>query len=210
MAFQLAWVVCVALRLRRARGDEASQLKWFVYAVSVSAIAMIAGLIVFHSATLGVLSVPIIAIAAGAAILNHRLYDIDVVINKTLVVGVMAVIISVAYVALVVGVGAILGVAASPNVGLSLVATAVIAVAFDPLRRRVQRWVDRLVYGDRPTPYEALARLSAQLNEAGERADLFAGLASAVADGVGATEVTLWVGARRARPRRVVATHRRP
>lgn len=193
-AFQLAWVVCVILRLRRARGDEASQLKWFVYAVSISAVAMVAGLIVFRSATVGVLSVPIIPIAAGAAIVNHRLYDIDVVINKTLVVGTMAAIISAAYVALVVGVGTILGLAASPNVVLSLIATAVIAVAFDPLRRRVQRWVDRLVYGDRPTPYEALSRLSAQLNQEGERNELFAGLASAVADGVGASEVTLWVG----------------
>jgi len=69
-----------------------------------------------------------------------------------------------------------------------------VAVAFEPARRRVQSWADRLVYGHRPTPYEALARLSTQLTLDGQRADLLAGLASTFADGVGAAEATLWVG----------------
>jgi signal transduction histidine kinase len=58
----------------------------------------------------------------------------------------------------------------------------------------VQRLADRLVYGERPSPYEALARLSTQLSRGGHHADLLEGLASTVADGVGAAEVTLWVG----------------
>ena len=79
---------------------------------------------------------------------------------------------------------------------LSLVATAVVAVVFEPVRRRVQRWADRLVYGDaahavrgpRPAVEPAQPRTAT-------RHDLFTGLASTVADGVGAAEVTLWVGA---------------
>lgn len=193
-AFQVAWAVCVVVRLRRAQGDETRQLRWFVYAVAIGASAMILGLIVMGSPTLGVLTAPIVPIAAGVAIVKYRLYDIDVVINKTLVVGTMAAIITAVYVAVVVGVGGLLGVATSPNLVLSLVATAVVAVAFEPARRRVQGGADRLVYGHRITPYETLARLSTELSEAGRQADLFARLASTVAHGVGAAEVTLWVG----------------
>ncbi len=194
LSFQLVWAACVVTRLRRASGDEARQLRWFMYAVAVGAVVMVGGLVVFGSPAPGVLSAPVVAVAAGIAILKYRLYDIDVVINKTLVFGGMAVLATAVYVAVVVGAGGVLGVAASPNVALSLVATAVIAVAFDPARRRMQRWVDRLVYGDRPTPYEALARLSSELTHAGDRANLFSSLASAIADGVGASEVMLRVG----------------
>jgi len=136
----------------------------------------------------------VIPLAAGIAIAKYRLYDIDPVINKTLVVGTMAAIITAGYVVMVVGVGRLIGVEAGPSPVLSLVATAIVAIAFEPARRRVQRVADRLVYGDRPSPYEALARLSTQLSRGGRHAELFAGLASTVADGVGAAEVTLWVG----------------
>jgi signal transduction histidine kinase len=71
---------------------------------------------------------------------------------------------------------------------------AMIAVAFEPARRRVQVAADRLVYGDRPTPYESLSRLSSQLSHGTGDADLFRALASTVAEGVRAAEVTLWVG----------------
>ncbi len=192
--FQLAWVAAVVVRLRRARGDEARQLRWFAYAVTMGAAAMAVGLLVFGSPLLGVLAVPAIALAAGVAIVKYRLYDIDLVISKTLVVGTMAAIITAGYVVVVVGVGRLVGAPASPNAVLSLVATALVAIAFEPARRRVQRVADRLVYGDRPSPYEALARFSTHLTRGGKNADLFTGLASTVADGVGAAEVTLWVG----------------
>ncbi|MEO7556198.1 MAG: histidine kinase, partial [Acidimicrobiales bacterium] len=194
LSFQLVWVACVVVRLGRAQGDEARQMRWFVYAVAIGAAVMALGMVVFRSPLLGVLSAPVIAIAAGAAILKYRLYDIDVVIDKTLVAGAMAVLVTAVYIAIVVGVGNALGVTARPNVAMSLVATAVIAVAFDPVRRRVQRWADRVVYGDRPTPYEALARLSGELTQDSDRGDLFSSLASAIADGLGASAVTLWVG----------------
>jgi signal transduction histidine kinase len=195
LLFQLAWVVCVVVRMRRAQGDEARQLRWFAYAVAMGAVAMAVGLVVFRSPTLGVLAVPVVPLAAGVAIVKYRLYDIDLVINKTLVVGAMAGIITTGYVAVVVGFGRLVGVAPGPNPVLSLVATAIISIAFEPARRRVQRVANRLVYGHRPSPYEALARLSTQLSRGGQHADLFTGLASTVADGVGAAEVTLWVGA---------------
>lgn len=192
--FQLAWVTAVVVRMRRAEGDEARQLRWFAYAVGIGAVAMAVGLVAFRSPVLGVLAVPLIALAAGVAIVKYRLYDIDPVINKTLVVGAMAAIVTAGYVVVVVGVGHLIGVGAGPSPVLSIVATALVAIAFEPARRRVQRLADRLVYGDRPSPYEALARLSTELSRGGRHADLFAGLASTVADGVGAAAVTLWVG----------------
>ncbi len=194
LAFQLVWAIGVSVRLRRARGDEAPQLRWFVYAVLFAVAAMGAGLLLFQSPTLGVLAAPLIPVAAGSAILKYRLYDIDVVISKTLVVGVMAAAVTATYVAVVVGAGALLGRTAGRSLAVPLIATAAIAVAFDPVRRRVHRWVNRLVYGERPTPYEALARLSKQLAHGGDSAQLFTGVASTVAESIGACEVTLWAG----------------
>jgi signal transduction histidine kinase len=194
LAIQLAWVACVVARMRRASGDEVRQLRWFVYAVLVVAAAMLTGLVAFGSPTLGVLTVPIVPLAACVAIVKYRVYDIDPVINKTLVVGAMATIVTAGYVAVVVGIGGLVGIAPGANPVLPIVATAIVAVAFEPARRRVQRYADRLVYGRRPSPYEALARLSSQLSDGSAHTDLYAGLASTVADSVGATEVTLWIG----------------
>ena len=194
LLFQVIWMACVVVRLVHAKGDERRQLAWFVYAVTMGAAAMVLGVIVFGSPTLGVLAVPIIPVVAGVAIAKYRLYDIDLVISKTLVVGAMAAIITVGYIGVVIGVGRLVGASTDPGSLLSLVATAMVAVAFEPVRRRVQRGADHLVYGHRPTPYEALARLSSELSLGNPETDLLTGLASTVADGLGAREVTLWVG----------------
>src|SRR5206468_6301728 len=103
-----------------------------------------------------------IAIAAGVAILKYRLYDIDVVINKTLVYGSLAAFITAVYVAIVVGIGTAIGQGERPNLGLSILATAVVALAFQPVKGRVQRLANRLVYGRRATPYEVLSEFSAR------------------------------------------------
>ena len=108
----------------------------------------------------GALTAPLMATAAGAAILKYRLYDIDPVINKSLVFGAMAVVVTAGYAVVVTGVGRLVD---GYGTLLSLIATGLVAVAFEPLRRRVKRVADRLVYGRRATPYEALARLSAHL-----------------------------------------------
>ena len=192
LSFQLVWVACVVVRLRGARGDEALQLRWFVYAAAIGA-GDGSGLRGVRLAGSGVLSVPLIAVAAAGAILKYRLYDIDVVIDKTLVVAAMAVLVTAVYVTVVVGVGDAIGVTPARTCALAH-RHGGHRRRFDPVRRWVQRWVDRAVYGDRPTPYEALARLSDGLTHDGDRHDLFSSLASAIADEVGASDITLWVG----------------
>ncbi|MFD9005011.1 ATP-binding protein [Streptomyces sp. NPDC059582] len=189
LLFQVLWTVAIVVRLRRARGDEARQMRWLVCAVVAAILLLVAGLLAFGSPVLGLLALPLIPVAAGFAILKFRLYDIDPVINKSLVVGVMLLLITAAYVAIVVGAGAVVP---ADERALALVTTAVVAVAFEPLRRRAQRLADRLVYGHRATPYEALSRLSAHLEDPPQ--ELLDAVAATVAGGVGATEVVVWVG----------------
>ncbi len=189
LGFQVMWAAAVLTRLHRAGRDENRRLRLFVYAVAASALLLAVGGIAWHTPLLGLLTLPLVPVAAGVAIVRHRIYDIDPVINKTLVVGAMVLLISVGYVAVVIGVGALLPVS---DRLLALGATATVAVAFEPVRRRAQTLADRLVYGARATPYETLSRLSAQLTRSDE--GMLDGLASSIAVGVRASEVVIWVG----------------
>lgn len=189
LLFQLTWVVCVVVRVRRARGDETRQLRWFLFAATISAAVMVLGLAVWGSPLPGTLTAPLLAVAAGAAILRYRLYDIDPVINRSLVLGAMAALVTAGYAVVVTGAGRLVD---GYGTLLSLLATGLVAVTFAPLRARVQQLADRLVYGRRATPYEALARLSAHL--AAPAGGLLDGICTTVADAVGARAVTLWIG----------------
>jgi hypothetical protein len=86
----------------------------------------------------------------AVAVLKYRLYETDLVINRTLVYGVMTIVVLVGYVAIVGLIGATLS--SRGDLFLSLVVTGVVAVCFQPVRERVQRFVDRLMYGDATTP----------------------------------------------------------
>src|SRR5205823_13295978 len=115
------------------------------------------------------------------------LYDIEIVINKTFVFGALAAFITAVYVGIVVGIGALLGQGASkPNLGLSIVATAVVAVAFQPVRERVQRFANRLVYGKRATPYEVMAGFADQMAGTLSADEVLPQMAEAATRGVGA------------------------
>ena len=116
----------------------------------------------------------------GIAILTRRLYDIDVIVNKTVVYLSLAAFITAVYIALVVGIGQAVGQQGKAGFGLSVLATAVVAVAFQPVRERVQRLANRLVYGKRATPYEALSAFADQLGATR------AGRGAAAASGPGA------------------------
>jgi two-component system NarL family sensor kinase len=162
--------VSLAVRFRRASGQERQQLKWFAALVVVLLGFFVVNL--FLSAWHGLLYDAVVwavlfsamYAAIGIAVLKHRLYDIDRLLNRTLVYGLLT----------VGGVGVYVGVVKSAEwllregVGLggSLLATAVIAVGFAPARDRLQRWVDRRLYGDRHDPVRAMARLGERLRDA--------------------------------------------
>lgn len=105
----------------------------------------------------------LIPLSIGIAILRYRLWDIDILINRTLVYGALTSLVILLYVVLVRVMSELLQVSGSPVV--ALVATGVIAILFQPLRERLQRAANRLLYGERDDPYRVLARLGQRLGE---------------------------------------------
>jgi DNA-binding SARP family transcriptional activator len=160
-----ASVLSLAFRFRRAGGVERQQLKWLALAACLVLVAFTAynvlGAVGLSglAESVGPPSLLAIPIAVGIAILRYHLYDIDVVISKTVVFGGLAAFITVVYVAVVVGVGAAVGRGAGSNVALAVVATALVAVAFQPVRDRLQRVARRFVFGA-ATQAEARAGLA--------------------------------------------------
>ncbi len=159
-------VASLAVRYRRGGRDERQQLKWLILAatalVAFMALPVPHGNGSWTDAVMGVL-LAFVPIACGIAILKHRLYDIDVVINRTVVFGALAAFITAVYVGVVVGIGALLGQGERANPGLQIAATAIVALAFQPVRRRVRRVANRLVYGERATPYEVMSDFSQRM-----------------------------------------------
>ena len=178
----------VIIRYRRAGSLQRRQLRWFLFAVVVAAVPFIlnGAIPAVVDDLLVVVVVPLLPISIGIAVLRYRLYDIDVVLNRTLVYGALAAFITAVYVGIVVGVGLLIGSANRPNLALSIVATAVVAVAFQPIRERVQRFANRLVYGERATPYEVMAGFADRMGGTLSVDDVLPKMAEAAARGVGA------------------------
>src|SRR5712691_12827856 len=205
LAVFVASIASLVIRLRRARGEEREQMKWLAFAVGLAIVTIgvgsvlasifgadsttVAGTILI-AAILAVLA--FIPVAAGIAILKYRLYEIDVVINKTVVFGVLAAFISVVYVGIVVALGGSAGARTGSPV-TSVVATAVVALLFQPARERVRRFANRLVYGKRATPYEVMAGFSHRMAGTLSVDQVLPEMAEAAARGVGAarSQVTL-------------------
>jgi signal transduction histidine kinase len=191
------------VRFRRRRGDERQQIKWLLLAVMAIALVLAYYGIILATGTdpdqgsvawsqyLAIASFLAVPISVAFGVLKYRLYDIDVVIDKAVVYAVLAVFITVVYAAVVVGIGAVIGSAGGTL--LSAVAAAIVAIAFQPARRGAQRLANRLVYGERATPYEVLAQLGDRL--AGEYAadDVLDRIAAALAGGIGADRVVVWL-----------------
>jgi hypothetical protein len=140
--------VSLLLRFRRARGLERLQLRWLALGAALAALAFaisMTALVVeqtdgwLFQAALGV-SVAVLPLATGAAILRYRLYDIDRIVSRTLAYGLLTVLLGLGYAAVALGLGRLLGRGSSLVVAA---ATLAVAAAFQPLRRRVQTLVDR-------------------------------------------------------------------
>ena len=151
---------------------ERQQTKWLVYGLAITVLYVFCNrvLSVVLSSDSPVLlflpPVPLffgfcLGLAVGAAVFRYRLWDIDLIINRTLVYGTLTLSVIGLYVLVVVGLGALIQV--QGNVLLSLLATGLIAVLFQPLRLRLQRGVNRLMYGERDDPYAVLTRLGSRL-----------------------------------------------
>jgi class 3 adenylate cyclase len=191
----LAAVLSMVLRFRRSRGVERQQLKWFTYAGALLILwALVSGFL-FPNASLDVifaLFLAFVPIAAGIAILRYRLYDIDHLISRTLSYTLLTAAFTAVYLVIVVGIGTLVGSRGKPNLFLSIVATAVIAVAFQPARDRSRRLANRLVYGKRATPYEVLSGFSRSMAHASTDDSLLR-MARLVVEATGAVQATVWL-----------------
>ncbi len=147
----------------------------------------------------------LLIVAMAVAILRHGLYDIDVFISRTLVYGSLAVFITAVYVAIAVGIGALVGSGGRPNLALSILATAIVAVGFEPVRERVQKVANRLVYGKRATPYEVLSEFSGHVAETYASDEVLPRMARVLQEGTGAESATVWL--RGVTELRAAATH---
>ena len=135
--------------------------------------------------------------SVGVAIFRYRLYDIDVILSRAIVLGVLAAFVTIGYVVVVVAIGAVLLAIGAPGSSLywpSLVATTLVAVAFQPMRRHVLRLADELVYGNRAAPYEALATLIRQLADSPSPDALPARVAEATGRAIGVAGITVRLG----------------
>jgi signal transduction histidine kinase len=201
LAMLLVASVAPLRRMRRASGDERQQLKWIAYAVLMTAVSLFVFVFLAGSVLPAwTFDIPIslgfglaFPVAIGLSIFKYRLYDIDVVISRTLVYGSLAVFITAVYVGIAVGIGALVGGGGRPNLGLSILATAIVAVGFQPLRERVQRIANRLVYGKRATPYEVLSQFSQRVAESYAVDDVMPRMAQVLAEGTGAQRADVWL-----------------
>jgi signal transduction histidine kinase len=196
----LTSVASLVLRFRRAAGAQRQQIKWFLFGAALLALQFVVDGIVQALGVRGGLLLdtilPAVAftalpVGAGIAILRYRLYDIDVVINRTVLFGILAAFITAVYVGIVIGIGSLVG--GRGNLFLSIVATAVVAVVFQPVRSRARHFANRLVYGQRASPYEVLSSFSDHLGEAYSTEDILPRIARMMGEATGAGRATVWV-----------------
>ena len=189
------------LRTRRSTGELRQQLRWLAFAAAITAIALVIVISAYavgfqppDAAFEGVVALGYgvaVPAACGIAILKHGLYDLDVVISKTVVYALLAAFFTAVYLAIVVGIGTVVG--SSNNTFLTVLAAATIAVAFNPVRDRAKRLANRLVYGERASPYEVLSTFSERVGETYDVEDVLPRMASLLGESTGANEATVWL-----------------
>lgn len=199
LACVLASVASMLLRLHRTSGEQRQQLKWVTYAASIAAIGTVASILWSPVPTVqpgsvdGPVVTSVLAIAFAVTMFKFRLYHVDVVVSKTVLFGLVTAVVTSLYLMIVVGLGTAIGSRRQPSLALSLVGALVAAAVFQPVRERVVRLANRLVYGVRAAPYEVLAQFSRQLATTYPSSDLLPRMARLLADATGAAGVEVWL-----------------
>jgi hypothetical protein len=191
----VASVVAAVVRLRRAPGRERQQLQWFVY----GAVALAGGIVgSFGQSTLVSSLLPGLGFTAfvgcvTVAMLRHRLYDIDRIVNRTLVYGAVTVLLGALYAGLAVGLGSVLG--SNANSVVIAGATLVVAALFRPVRRRIQAFIDRRFYRRKYDAARTLEEFTARLREEVDLEDLQTHLMDVVGETMQPAQASLWLRA---------------
>ncbi|MEO8292216.1 MAG: ATP-binding protein [Actinomycetota bacterium] len=197
-------LVSVVIRFRRSHGEERQQIRWLAWAAALFLVSLLAVVVtgafagpdgvsaandisfalLIGSATLGLPG------ASAIAILRYHLYDLDLVIKKAAVFTIVAVFITVIYVAA-------LALAALSFLG-SVAAVVLFVLTFNPVRRRARKIADRIVYGKRATPFEVLSEFSERVGETYSIDEVLPRMAQLLAASTGATEARVWLHGERA------------
>jgi hypothetical protein len=196
--------VSLIIRLRRSRGDERQQLKWFVFAGAIFCAVFVTGPILWSLPsspgtawiwpTLFLLGVGTIPAATGIAILKYRLYEVDVVINRTLVYATLTALLVALYLGSVVALQYAFRAFTGEESQLAVVAsTLAIAALFNPLRRRVQAFIDRRFYRRKYDAARILSAFGARLREEVDLDALDEDLIGVIEDTVQPAHVSLWL-----------------
>ncbi len=192
-------LVSVVVRFRRSRGEERQQIRWLAWSAALFLISLIAVVVtgafagpdqsstandvafflLIGSATLG------LPVASAIAIMRYRLYDLDLVIKKAAVFTIVAVFITVIYVAA-------LALAALSFLG-SVAAVVLFVLTFNPVRRRARKVADRIVYGRRATPFEVLSEFSERVGETYSIDEVLPRMAQLLSASTGAAETRVWL-----------------
>jgi hypothetical protein len=198
----LAAVISLFARFRRVRGDERQQIKWFAYATAltlfwtflVEGIPDTNRLFEAVTAVLSLLVIPSIPIAAGIAIFKYRLYDIDQIINRTLVYVALTGTLVAVYVGSVVLLQTLFRSLTGGESTLAIVAsTLAIAALFNPLRRGIQAFIDRRFYRNRYDAAKTLEAFSSKLRDETDLDRLGEELVSVVRGTMQPTHARLWL-----------------
>ena len=212
--------VAVLARLRSASGEARLQLKWFAYAVTFAAVAFLVNRSDWFAGILLADSLPVVRqevrdvlhpvalwaeqvfnislglvmpVTIGIAIMRYRLYDIDLVISRTIIYGGIAAFVTLCYGLTVASVGNLVGETAGMGPVVTLTAIAVIALLLEPVRARLNALANLAVYGKRANPYEILSDFARSVGRAESAEVLLPRMAELVRDGAGASLVEVWV-----------------
>jgi len=199
----LAAVVSLFFRFRRARGDERQQIKWFAYAAALNGFLIMLDILGLSQllgnvlwSTLGIVAFATLYVAVGLAVLKYRLYDIDLLINRTLVYGTLTATLALAYLGGVAATQtmfrALTGQEQQPQLAI-VVSTLVIAALFTPLRRRIQGFIDRRFYRSKYDAAKTLEAFSAKLRDETDLDALREDLVGVVKETMQPAHVSLWL-----------------
>ena len=196
----------LVIRYRRAQFEERQQIKWFA-----AAALLLAGLTVVSTGVsflfyhneyvvfnpVGGIALPLglalLAAAIGIAVLRYHLYDIGVFLRRALVYAALLVLIGAIYLVLVVAIGTRISPQTTADRAIPFVVAAVLALILLPVRSRLQRLANRLVYGKRASPYEVLANFSQGVSELYGDEDLTVRMARVLAEGTEADRAEVWL-----------------
>ena len=196
-ALLAAWSLLV--RARRGTSVERQQIKWLAYSGCLVALTLVPSATLSQSPGIaarvaeGALMVAILTVpaAVAVAVLRYRLYDLDIVVRKTVVAALVAAAFTAIYALAVVAAGAVTGRPGSSP--LTFAAAALAAVLLQPVRARAGQLADRLVYGRRATPYEVLSEFSGQVAGAYPVEDVLPRMARMLGEATGAERAEVWM-----------------